>query len=203
MKIKRFIGGVLESNGYVIYRNEGGSCFIIDPGYKPKVFIDFIIEKGLTLKGILLTHHHYDHVGAVERIREAFECPVYMHRRDCDAYGKKVDVYMEDGDVIDLDGEEIRVVSTPGHTGGSVCFLSDKSKVAFTGDTLFNIDLGRTDFEDGSEEEMIDSIRNVVDKWGNDITIYPGHSEGCTMKKVREINKEFIDIIRKGERSEG
>lgn len=102
---------------------------------------------------------------------------------------------MEDGDIIDLEGELIRVVSTPGHTKGSVCFLSEASKVVFTGDTVFNVDLGRTDLEDGSEAEMRDSILNVVDGWNNDMMIYPGHGDGCTMKTVRKINAEFNEIV--------
>lgn len=195
MKIKRFIGGLLESNGYIIYQKEGGAAFLIDPGYNSKVFIEFIKEHDFKLEAILLTHHHYDHVGAVERVKDVFDCPVYMHRRDCDLYKKPVDVYMEDGDVLDLEGEQIKVISTPGHTGGSVCFMSEKSKVCFTGDTIFNVDLGRTDLEGGSEKEMISSIRNIIDKWPNDIMIYPGHGDGCTMKKVRQINVEFLDIV--------
>lgn len=197
MKIKRFIGGMLESNGYVIYQREGGDCYVIDPGYNPKVFIEFVQQHGLTLKGILLTHHHYDHVGGVERILDAMECSVYLHRDDCDIYRKKVDVYLEDGDVIDLERETLTVIHTPGHTHGSVCFYSEKSKVCFTGDTIFNVDLGRTDLEDGSWDEMCSSIRDKIDKWDNDIFIYPGHGDGCTMKKVRQINREFLDIVEK------
>ena len=201
MKIKRFIGGLLESNGYVLYQQDGGEAYLIDPGYNSKVFIEYIKEHGFDLKGILLTHHHYDHSGVADRVKAVFDCPVYLHRRDCDIYFKEfkrnADVYMEDGDVFDLEGEELRVIHTPGHTGGSVCFMSDKSKVCFTGDTIFNVDLGRTDLEGGSEKEMVDSILDIIDKWSNDIMIYPGHGDGCTMKKVRSINTEFLSIVNK------
>ncbi len=195
MKIKRFIGGMLESNGYVIYQNEGGDCYVIDPGYNPKVFLQYIKENMLQLKGILLTHHHYDHVGAVERIKEEMDCPVYLHTKDCDMYRKAVEIYLENGDIIDLEGESLKVIHTPGHTEGSVCFFTEKSKVCFTGDTIFNVDLGRTDLEDGSPEKMRESIIEKIDKWENDIFIYPGHGDGCTMKKVRQINREFLDIV--------
>lgn len=195
MKIKRFIGGMLESNGYVLYQQDGGTCFIIDPGYNPKVFLQFIEEHQLKLEGILLTHHHYDHVGAVERIRDVHSCRVYMHREDCDLYRKAVDVYMEDGDVIDVDGESLRVIHTPGHTRGSVCFCTEKTKVCFTGDTIFNVDLGRTDLESGSDADMIATVKNIIDKWPNDITLYPGHGDSATMKKVRNINQEFLYIM--------
>ena len=199
MKIKRFIGGMLESNGYVVYHADGGDCFIIDPGYNAKVFLAYVREQGLKVRGILLTHHHYDHVGAVERIRDAFNCPVYLHRADCDRYKKQVDVYLEDGDRILLEDEELTVIHTPGHTQGSVCFFSAKSKAAFTGDTIFNVDLGRTDLEDGSQQDMEKSILERVDKWSNDIIIYPGHGDESTMKRVRAINQEFLEIIGKRE----
>ena len=195
MKIKRFTGGTLESNGYVLYVREGGSCFIIDPGYDPKVFLVYIRDMKLDLKGIILTHHHYDHTGAVDRIKNETGCPVYLHREDCDMYGNQVDVYMEDSDIIDLDGVQLEVIHTPGHTRGSVCIFDGKDRVCFTGDTIFNVDLGRADLEDGSEEQMIRSITEIIDRWPNDIMIYPGHGDGCTMKKVRKINREFTDII--------
>jgi len=197
MKIKRFILGLLEANGYVIYQQETGDCYIIDPGAKAEGFLDFLTRMNLTCRGILLTHHHSDHVGAVEKIRKTLECPVYIHREDADMYKKPAST-MENGDVFDLDGETITVVHTPGHTMGSVCFYSEKSKLAFTGDTIFNVDLGRTDLIDGDETQMEQSIRNIIDKWSNEITIYPGHGDSCTMKKVRGINREYIDIITRG-----
>lgn len=195
MKIKRFIGGILESNGYVIYQKEGGACYVIDPGYSPDRFAKYISQLGLKPQGILLTHHHYDHTGGVKKLRRMLECPVFLHREDMDSYKEPVENSLEDGDVIYLEDEALTVVHTPGHTRGSVCFYSEKSKLAFTGDTIFNVDLGRTDLEDGSEEDMIRSCRDILDKWSNEIYIYPGHGDGCNMKKVRRINKEFLDIL--------
>lgn len=195
MKIKRFIGGVLESNGYVIYQQEGGPCFVIDPGYSPDRFVQYIKKMNLKMEGILLTHHHYDHTGGVKKLKAEFECPVYLHREDMDLYKEPVEYPLEDGDVVGLEEESIRVIHTPGHTRGSVCFYSEKSKLAFTGDTIFNVDLGRTDLEDGSETDMVRSCKEVIDKWSNEIFIYPGHGDGCNMKKVRKLNQEFLDIV--------
>lgn len=195
MKIKRFIGGILESNGYVIYQQEGGSCYVIDPGYSSKTFIKYIEDMNLILKGILLTHHHSDHVAAVRKLSHHFECPVAMHVRDMDYYRDPIDMPLEDGQTFDLDGETIKVIHTPGHTGGSVCFYSEKSKLAFTGDTIFNVDLGRSDLPGGDENELIHSCKEIIDKWSNEIFIYPGHGDGCNMKKVRKINQEFLDIV--------
>ena len=195
MKIKRLIGGNLESNGYVIYDREQGECYVVDPGYHGDKFVKIIQDLGLKIKGILLTHHHYDHVGGVDKIKEATDCSVLIHRADSDMYKRPVDVLLEDGDKLMLGAEEIKVIHTPGHTKGSVCFYSEQSKLAFTGDTIFNVDLGRTDLSDGSPFEMEHSIKDVINLWSNEITIYPGHGDSCNMKYVRKNNQEFLSIV--------
>lgn len=196
MKIKRFTGGNLDNNGYVIYQKSGGSCYIIDPGFNPDRFLKFIKEEKLSLKGILLTHHHYDHTGGVQKIKDHTDCPVYIHREDMYICSIEADFAMEDGDVFYLDGEEIKVLHTPGHTMGGVCFFSEKSKCAFTGDTIFDTDLGRTDLKDGDYRLMEKSCREVINKWGNDIEIYPGHEGSSNMKFVRKLNLEFLEAIK-------
>ena len=100
------------------------------------------------------------------------------------------------GDVLELDGETLRIFNTPGHTWGSICILSEKSKVVFTGDTIFDTDLGRTDLSDGSPRDMKESCRNVIDKWSNEYTVYPGHDGSATMKQVRKYNQEFLDCLK-------
>ena len=195
MKIKKLIGGNLESNGYVIYDKEQGECYVVDPGYNGDKFLQIIKDLELNMKGILLTHHHYDHVGGVDKIREKTDCPIHIHRADSDMYKKHVDVLLENRDTLLLGNEKIRVIHTPGHTKGSVCFFSEQSKLAFTGDTIFNVDLGRTDLSDGSAHEMEYSVQNIIDLWSNEITIYPGHGDSCNMKYVRKYNQEFLDIV--------
>lgn len=195
MKIKRYVGGNLESNGYVVYNRQGGEAYIIDPGYLPERFLKACTELKVTPKGILLTHHHYDHVGAVERLKKEWNCKVYLHRLDADCYKKEVDYLLEDGEVLFLGDEEIRVVHTPGHTHGSLCFYSEKSKCVFTGDTIFDTDLGRTDLQDGSEKEMRHSIGAILSQWSNEMTIYPGHGASATMKYVRSHNREYLDLL--------
>lgn len=194
MKIKCFVSGALLSNGYVIYQKEGGSCYIIDPGYSPKKFIDFSREKALHPAGVLLTHLHHDHTGAADAVAEALDCPIYMHEDDAFIYRGRVDCHLLDGDTFDLEGETLQVIHTPGHTKGSICLMSQKSRVCFTGDTIFDTDLGRTDLAGGSEADMKHSVRDIIDKWENDITIYPGHDSGCNMKKVRIYNTEFLAL---------
>lgn len=196
MKIKRYVGGSLESNGYIISNRSKGSCYIIDPGYEPKKFIDYIEDEGLKLLGIILTHHHYDHVGGAARIRDYFGVPVMMHEMDANVYKGTVDRQLSDGDVLNLDGETLQILNTPGHTWGSICILSEKSKVVFTGDTIFDADLGRTDLADGSPQCMEESCRSIIDKWSNEYTIYPGHDDSATMKQVRKYNQEFLECLK-------
>lgn len=200
MKIKRLVGGNLESNGYFVYDCEGGYGYVIDPGYKGEAYLALRRELDIEIMGILLTHYHYDHVGAVEKLRSEWNCPVYLHRDDCDLYQKPVDQMLFGGERFTLSGETLLVVSTPGHTAGSVCFQSEstKSRIAFTGDTVFNVDLGRTDLESGSEEEMIRSVCMLDRMWDNDITIYPGHGDPASMKFVRQYNREFADCLAAG-----
>jgi len=195
MKIERLVGGSLESNGYVIYDRERGECFVIDPGYNGERFLRIIEDLKLKMNGILLTHHHYDHVGGVEKIKAATGCPVFIHRADADPYKKHADVLLEHGDTLKLGDEEIKVLHTPGHTKGSVCFYSEQSKVAFTGDTVFNVEVGRVDLEGGSLDEMANSVRNIINLWSDEIVIYPGHGDSCSMKYVRQNNPEFRYVL--------
>ena len=101
MKIKRFVGGSLESNGYIISNWEKGGCYIIDPGYEPKKFIDYVEKEGLSLLGVILTHHHHDHVGGAAKIRDYFGAPVMMHETDAHVYKGEVDRQLKDGDVLE------------------------------------------------------------------------------------------------------
>lgn len=195
MKIKRFVGGSLASNGYVINTKQRGECYVIDPGYEPHKFIEYIKEENLHMKGVILTHHHHDHVGGAEKVADYFDCDVMMSFEDSLIYKGRVDRYLENGDIIDLDGENLQIYLTPGHTKGSICIVSQKSKAVFTGDTIFDTDLGRTDLQDGSEKEMADSCRKVINLWPDNYTIYPGHDGSATMKEIRKYNSEFLQCL--------
>ena len=200
MVIERIICGSLAANCYIIYRKEGGSAYIIDPGYDVKRTQDLIQEHGLTVNAILLTHTHYDHSGKANALAEHYGVCTCAHREELDYYepGKNrliVGRLFEGGETLDLDGETIDVLHTPGHTAGGLCYYSEKSRIAFTGDTIFNVDLGYTHFAGGSAARMKESLRTVVNKWGNDVKIHPGHGDPATMKSVREINQEFLEMI--------
>ena len=199
MKIERIICGSLASNCYIIYRKDGGSAYIIDPGYDIKRTQDFIKEHDLKVKAVLLTHVHYDHSGKANNLADHYGVDVCAQREELDHFkgGERlsVDRLFEGGETLDLDGEIISVLHTPGHSAGGLCFYSEKSRVAFTGDTIFNVDLGYTHFAGGSAARMKGSLINVVNKWGNDVRIYPGHGDSAAMSYVRKVNHEFLEMV--------
>lgn len=193
MKIERIVGGVLESNGYILSVKK--EAIIIDPGYNPRKFLNYLHENDLKLKAVILTHLHSDHVGAAHRIGVETGASIYMHRDDAAVYGGHVDVILDDRDVLHLGDELLEIIHTPGHTKGSICIMCPKSRICFTGDTVFDTDLGRTDLKGGSEEDMRKTVTKVISSWSNDIYIYPGHDEGASMKFVRRYNEEYRSML--------
>ena len=199
MNIERIVCGSLEANCYIIYKRDGGAAYIIDPGYDIKRTQDFIEKHGLTVKAVLLTHTHPDHSGKATALAEYYGVDVCAQREEFDHYrgGNRLTEVrlLEGGESFDLDGETIEALHTPGHSAGGLCYYSDTSRVAFTGDTIFNVDLGYTHFAGGSAARMKDSLTNVVNKWGNDVKICPGHGDHAAMSYVRKVNHEFLEMV--------
>ena len=199
MKLQRFVGGTLESNGYVIFDVASKEAIIIDPGYNAKKFIGFVEENQLKIKAIVLTHKHHDHIGAALEVSKALDAPVWIHKFDADEYkGDNVQL-LEGGETIEIGDETAEIIWTPGHTKGGISVKFPKSKWIFTGDTIFDTDLGRTDLPGGSFADMEKTMKAVVSGWENDYRIYPGHDESATMRQVRRYNSEFLEIVRNEE----
>ncbi|MCG8482320.1 MAG: MBL fold metallo-hydrolase [Clostridia bacterium] len=194
MKIERLISGGLMTNGYFVYDERAMKGYLIDPDGNPKKFLDRIKTLKLDLKGIILTHGHYDHRGAAPRIIDEYRCDVLIHEKE-EGIPLKITTYLKDNDEVIFGKETLRVVNTPGHTKGSICLISEDGKTIFTGDTIFNVDLGRTDLGSGSLSDMKKSIKNIVSQWPDDTMIYPGHGDPCSMAFVRKQNWEYNDII--------
>ncbi len=202
MHIETIVCGPLDVNCYVLWE-ENGSCVLIDPAEEAPV-LDYIAAKSLTCTHILLTHGHFDHIGGIAAIKEKTGALVCIHREDSgmltsdfESLGAMMgfqtapvrpDLLLEDGDVIEVAGTKIRVIHTPGHTQGGVCYLEQESRVLFTGDTIFRLGAGRADFPGSDERDLYRSIINKLFTLEGDYTLYPGHNRPTTMEMERERN---------------
>lgn len=195
MIVKTIMTGEIQENCYIVIDESIKKAFIVDPGDEGSKIADVIDSLGIKLEYILLTHGHFDHVGAVEYIADKYNVPFYISEVDekwsekvPSLFGKlrKADGYLKDGDFIAFGDNNIKVIETPGHTEGGICFLIDD--ILLTGDTLFRTSIGRTDFPGGNFKDIIASIKNKLLGLGDDITVYPGHGPSSTIAFEKERN---------------
>ena len=183
--------GAYQTNCYILHQEDSSSCVVIDPGYTPEVILDFLAGKGLTLEAILLTHGHFDHVGAVRDLAAETGCRVWLNPDDLSMPPKLTagplyytDTYSE-GDTISPAGISFQVLSTPGHTPGSVCLIAED--FLFSGDTLFAGSCGRTDLPGGSTHAIRESLRRLA-ALPQDYSVHPGHGESTTLAWEKQYN---------------
>ncbi len=199
MKIENVIvGPMYQVNCYIVGNDE--KVLVIDPGDEADKIIKAIGNR--KVEYILNTHLHVDHIGAVEALREKYGTPFGVHKsekpaisdpvKNLSAYTggavslKEADLYFEDNEEIDFLGTKIKVLHTPGHTEGGCCYIIDDN--VFTGDTLFNMSIGRTDFPGGNYKKIIESIKKKLMPLGDDIKVYPGHMGDSTIGFERDNN---------------
>ena len=172
--------GAYQTNCYLLYNPERDDCLVIDPGYEAETVLSQVERMGKTIAGILLTHGHFDHVGAVRDLAAETGCVVYIHEQELTmppqmTAGKLYYTHFyADGDVHKLAGMQIRVHHTPGHTPGSVCLETEQ--LLFTGDTLFAGSCGRTDLPGGDWQTILTSLHYLRGLNG-DLQVLPGHGE--------------------------
>ncbi len=200
MNVIRLPIGIYMTNCYIVWADGCDRCLVIDPAAKPEAIEAACEKKGLTIEAILLTHGHFDHVGAVPGLAEATGCRVFMNERETSmpeslTNGKLyyTDTY-DEGDELTLAGLSFKVMATPGHTPGSVCL--DFGDHMFTGDTLFARSMGRTDLAGGNEEQMQQSLKRLAELQKDcECAIHPGHSAESTLALEQEYNsylKKFM-----------
>ena len=183
--------GIYFVNCYLIREEQSKSCAVIDPGGHANKVLNYLEENDLTLEAILLTHGHFDHVGAVKELAEKTGCKVYLHAddlqmpEDLTAGPLYYTHHYDEGDVLELAGLTIQVLHTPGHTAGSVCLMVDDA--IFSGDTLFSHSCGRTDLATGSPEAITRSLARLKALDGN-YRVFPGHNRATTLAVEREYN---------------
>lgn len=188
MIIKTIPTGAYQSNTYLVMDEATKEGVIIDNFGETTKIISAINDMAMSPKAILLTHGHFDHVSGVDTLKSNYNIPVYIHGNDwamiekaADIFGEmgKPDFILKENDEIKLGNKIIKVIETPGHTPGGVCFLIDGH--LFTGDTLFKQSIGRTDFVGGDSALLLSSINNKLSKLDEKTKIYPGHGESSTI----------------------
>ena len=181
--------GMLQTNCYILAQEE--RCLVIDPGDEAEKVLAFLEQNGLTLEAVLLTHGHFDHVGAVKNLAAETDCRVFLCEADLALPGAMTagplyhtDFY-SDGDSLTLAGMTFEVLHTPGHTPGSVCLRFGEH--LFSGDTLFAGSCGRTDFPGSSPSDMYHSLKRLSQLEDN-LKVYPGHGETTTIGEEKRYN---------------
>ena len=189
MKITTLPLGMLQTNCYIV--EQGDRCLVIDPGAEAQKVLELLEGRGLTLEAILLTHGHFDHVGAVKPLAADTDCRVFLCDRELSLPGAMTngplyytDTY-DEGDTLTLAGMTFAVLHTPGHTPGSVCLLFGDT--LFSGDTLFAGSCGRTDFPGSNPADMRLSLTRLAGL-DDQITILPGHGESSTIAQEKRYN---------------
>lgn len=194
--VKKFVCNPLQENTYVV-SDDSRECVVIDCGAffddERKAIVSYINTQQLKPVRLLCTHGHFDHIFGCDTIFDAFGLQPEVHSDDAyltddlNAQVKQmlgtdlqlqmpaIGHYLADGEVIVFGHHQLKVLHTPGHTPGGVVFYCEQERTAFSGDTLFRMSIGRTDFEKGSYEQIIDSLHNVIAKLPADTTVYTGH----------------------------
>lgn len=204
MIIKRFIAGRLENNIYLVADEKSGEAVLIDATQDLPEIQKAVKDLGVKVKYILLTHGHFDHIFGLNSLKKSLNAPAVICKDDLvisdnineftrlfglpDSVPPKYDMYIKDGDEILLGSYKIKVIHTPGHTEGGVCYLVDGK--LFSGDTLFRGSVGRTDLFGGNFDKLSDSIKNKLFKLYDKTEVFPGHGDMTTIgfeKKYNEI----------------
>ena len=207
LKVGCIVMGILENNVYFVHREGEYDAVIIDPNSQGGNLFTKLREKGLTVKGILLTHGHFDHIMGVNDLKEISGATIYASEDEENLLGDSIlnssakvgknytvkpDVLLKEGDVVEVGSMKFTMLKTPGHTEGSCCYYCKDEGILFSGDTLFCESAGRTDFETGSTAQLKESLKKLMEL-PEEVKVYPGHGEFTTIAHEQLYNP-FIGI---------
>jgi len=194
MEYRRLILGPLDTNCYILYNEKSAESIVVDPAAEAEKIIDVLNEIRKTPKVVVLTHTHFDHIGALKDLKDAYkDMKILLHPLEKDMlksqsgfarfFGIKIkepppaDGLIDEGDVLQLGDDRLEVLYTPGHSSGSISLLNKNDRFIIVGDLLFQGSIGRTDFPGGSFEEIKRSIQKKVYSLSDDFIILSGHGE--------------------------
>jgi hydroxyacylglutathione hydrolase len=199
--------GLLEVNCYILGDEETKEAVVIDPGGDEQEILDSLQYHNLTLKLIIDTHGHFDHVDANQPLKEATGAQIAIHAADAQMLSKpsmealfftgnrlrtsEADILLQEGDVLTFGSYRLKVLHTPGHTPGGISLVLEDHPLVYVGDTLFAGSIGRTDFPGGDFNTLINGVRQKIFPLGDHFTVYPGHGPVTTIGQERKYNPFF------------
>jgi hydroxyacylglutathione hydrolase len=207
-----FTVGPVAENSYIFRRDGSDRALVVDPGDEPDKLLGAIDALGVKLDGILLTHTHFDHIGAVAPVAKAAGAEVWVPEKEAlvladinsfvpwPGFGPfesyDAEHTLEGGERLELAGFEIDVLFTPGHSPGHVTFSIPDEEAVFSGDVLFQGSVGRTDLPGGDWETLLESLRTLVDTLPGETTVYPGHMGITSLAAERATNPFLAELAR-------
>lgn len=174
MEVDKLVVGILETNCYIVSNNK--ECIIIDPGDDFELIKKYIEDNSLKAKGILITHYHFDHIQALEKCINYYKVPVIDYKNN-----------------IKIPGFDFEIIETKGHHYTSVSYYFKEIQSMFVGDFIFKESIGRIDLEGADENEMLNSLKKIV-QYPNEVIIYPGHGEQTYLKYEKENNPYLKEV---------
>lgn len=200
---ENMVVGPVQTNCFFLYREDDKRCIIIDPGEEAERIFQFIEKKGLKPQAILLTHGHFDHIMAAEAVKKKYEILIYAAEAEKRTLADpavnlsvqmrkpvsmEADVWLKDGEELELLEQVVRCLMTPGHTEGGMCYYFPSAGLVFSGDTLFQESVGRTDFPTGSMSALIRSIREKLFVLPEAVQVYSGHGPKTSIQNEKMFN---------------
>ena len=201
MILKKLVVGPFSSNCYIVGSESNKEGMIIDPGDEAEVILRKVKDLGLEIRSIVLTHGHIDHIGALQEVKEATGAEVAIHTDEANSFQEQPlstllglsyptplspDRLLKDGDSLDISDLHFLVLHTPGHSPGGICLLGEG--VVFSGDTLFNYGIGRTDLPGGNSSQLMNSLHTKLMVLPDNTAVYPGHGPETTIGTERREN---------------
>ena len=208
MEIFKMEVGEIGTNCYLVYDKESAEGIIIDPGGNGKEILGEVEKRQMKIKYVVNTHGHWDHIGANDEVCEATGAPLLIHEKDAacltnaalnmsgmmrkQGCSKPADAFLKEGDTVEFGDISLEVIHTPGHTQGGICLYSARYHVLFSGDTLFQLSVGRTDFPGGSFDDLIKNIKTKLLVLPGDTIVCPGHGPVTKIETEKTRNSFLI-----------